>query len=307
MSKDIVKRIQVLERHPVEYIKSRLTEFNEATSNSDWATIHIKKRFNKELNSKDTSSGYGAILVTEGRSPFMIYWAQSKILNNQPNEWELISMALDSIWWAFRCRPSTYGDCESLVQLMLPWFDIVGHNERKNFLGLYFSGNSDLDGHEEFTKYSSVGKFITRIWLWESGKYTALPHGNLECDSSRSFYNNLMNNIENSDPTALTSSIIEALDYHVRSASTENGEFRTAYPFYLLPLEISYYVNARKRKGLETEMPKHPIFSSRLSCIDNINIEASSYNDSFLSRALDHAIKTGWFSESDVARYSIPR
>lgn len=303
MKQHIRKRIQALEKHPGEYIASRQIEFKEATSNSDLITAHLKKRISKELNSKDISSGYAALLSARGRAPFMVYWNQYQILTGAGNSLELFSMAMNNIWWAFKCRPSTYGDYESLIQLMLPWFDLVGYQERKNFMGRYFSGQTSIEGYEKYIRDSMIGRFVSHIWLWENGEKMACSEY-MAFNVKTTFYKDLIEEIENSDTENMRNNITLALDYHIISASTENGEFRTAYPFYLMPVEIIYYINARARKGLGTRVPEHPIFSSLLSSIkDKIDISSQTIKDSILFKALSHATKTGWISENDITLY----
>lgn len=291
--KDIQKRLRHLESHPDAYIQSRQREFDEALESSHWWTNHIKKKFNKEIASKDIASGYGALLTARSRSPFVIYWAQSQIMKGNTDGWHLISMALENIWWAFKCRPSTYGDYESLIQLLLPWFYLAGQHENANSLGMYFNGATGIDGYEKYLENSSVGKFLANVWSWrESG--SKKEHHSSDASKICDVYKALIDNLEVRDVEKINDLLVNAINFHIRSSSTEGGEFRTAYPFYLSPLEILYYIKVRNEKGFETEIPNHDIFKSPLSILNFDSSMVSPAKDKVLVRALHHAKDTGW-------------
>lgn len=303
-SNEISKRIRILEEHPAAYIKSRIKEFEEAAATPDWATTHIKKKIEKELRSNEHSSGYGALLTARSRAPFMIYWAQSKIIEMESENASLIHRALKNVWWAFKCRPETYGDYESIIQLLVPWFAIAGDKAKSDFIGSYICGISNIIGHEQYLQ-TSIGKFIAALWaIHNQDKHPILEEKLLE-STGNDHYDGLIKNIDSKDNELVENMIYGALDYHIRSSSTENGELRTSFPFYLLPVEIYYYIDIRLHKGLSTTAPKHPIFGSNLSSAALISDTFSSGSDDLLLRAIGHAIKLDWITQSDLAKYGV--
>ncbi len=103
--------------------------------------------------------------------------------------------------------------------------------------------------------------YMLRLWLVMSGQIEPeqIPQGHPACGVYEGLFTNW------NDLVALESSIREALDYHVRRSvehrDSDIPEF-TMRPYNVIPFEILAYRNVRKRMGLETPMPSHPLLES---------------------------------------------
>lgn len=125
--------------------------------------------------------------------------------------------------------------------------------------------------------------YMLRLWLVMSGqiKPEEVPAGHPECG----IYDGLFRNWNN--PAALEKSIIEACDYHVRRSTEDDDsdipEF-TLRPYNVIPFEILAYRNVRKRMGLETPFPAHPLLDSPF--VKNLPEELPPSDDPLLQEVL---------------------
>jgi hypothetical protein len=127
--------------------------------------------------------------------------------------------------------------------------------------------------------------YMLRLWLVMSGHIAPemVPDGHPLCGVYEGLFQNW------SDPAALESSLRDACDYHVRR-STEDGdgdydvpEF-TQRPYNVIPFEILAYRNVRKRMGLETPWPSHPLLESAF--VKNLPDELPPSEDPLLLEVL---------------------
>lgn len=127
--------------------------------------------------------------------------------------------------------------------------------------------------------------YMLRLWLVMSGQLPPqeIPAGHPACG----VYEGLFANWD--QPEALASSIIEACDYHVRRSSEDGDgnydvpEF-SMRPYNVIPFEIIAYRNVRRKIGLETPWPSHPLLESPF--VKNLPDELPPSDDPLLNDVL---------------------
>jgi hypothetical protein len=128
--------------------------------------------------------------------------------------------------------------------------------------------------------------YMLRLWLVMSGQITPeeVPAGHPQCGVYEGLFQHW------NDPIALERSIIEACDYHVsRSSEDGDGDYDipefTLRPYNVIPFEIIAYRNVRKRMGLETSWPAHPLLESPF--VKNLPDELPPSDDPLLKEVLE--------------------
>lgn len=297
------RRLKRLTEHPDAYIASWKRDFDDAFSRDTWFSTRDEKEFAKALRSQDPLSGYSSLLIARRRSTFLCYEGQRRVLNGDSQGWALIDRAYDNIWWAFRGRPYSYGDYESLVQLLLPLSSILGYCARAEFIGRYLYDRTEGSGAERYLEHSSVGRLVVQLWAKNAG----LPLETLgefrEFPNSETGYPELVALLWEPDSPALSLAVRKALDFHVLSAASEEGELRTAILFHALPIEVLYLVSLRRARNLSTRIDDHPIWSNPLSRLpENLGF-LGAIPDPVLRQAIAKAVSQKFFTWEDVENY----
>jgi hypothetical protein len=147
------------------------------------------------------------------------------------------------------------------------------------------AGRLDDDPMFPYWEEKPLCGYMLRLWLvmTEQIDPEATPEGLPGCG----VYDGLFTNWNR--PDALTESLNEACDYHVRR-STEDGdgdydvpEF-SMRPYNLIPFEILAFRNVRTKMGLENRMPDHPLLQTPF--VKNLPQELPPSNDPLLLEAL---------------------
>lgn len=123
------------------------------------------------------------------------------------------------------------------------------------------AGRLDDDPMFPYWEEKPLCGYMLRLWLVMSGQIQPgeAPRGLPDCGVYESLFQNW------NDPAALESSLRDACDYHVRrSTEHRHGDIPefSERPYNLIPFEILAYGNVRKRLGLETPFPAHPLLDS---------------------------------------------
>lgn len=128
--------------------------------------------------------------------------------------------------------------------------------------------------------------FVLRMWLILAGRrqpQERLPAGAPQCG----VYDPLFDHWDS--PDKLHSAIIEACDFHVRRMKEDRrihhdiAEFSMS-PYRQIPFEILAYRNVRKRMGLDTPWPAHPLLESPL--VKHLPQELQPSDDPLLKEVL---------------------
>ncbi len=147
------------------------------------------------------------------------------------------------------------------------------------------AGKLDDDPMFPYWEEKPLCGYMLRLWLVMSGqiKPEEVPHGHPECGVYEGLFANW------NQPVALEQSIKEACDYHV-CRSTEDGDggydvpefsFR---PYNVIPFEILAYRNVRRKMGLDTPWPAHPLLDSPF--VKNLPEELPPSDDPLLNEVL---------------------
>jgi hypothetical protein len=129
-------------------------------------------------------------------------------------------------------------------------------------------------------------EFCLRMWFILSGQRKppdAMPENSPQCD----IYGELFTNWNK--PDALINSLAKAADFHVNRMNPNPGihhdipEFETT-PFRQIPFELLAYRNVRRKMGLETPWPSHPLLDSPF--VKNLPDELPPFDDPLLNDVL---------------------
>jgi hypothetical protein len=127
--------------------------------------------------------------------------------------------------------------------------------------------------------------YMLRLWLVMSGQLQpeVVPEGHPSCG----VYEGLFTNWDH--PEALENSLIEACDYHVRRSSEDgDGDYDvpefSLRPYNVIPFEILAYRNVRRKMGLKTPWPSHPLLDSPF--VKNLPDELPPSDDPLLNEVL---------------------
>ncbi len=147
------------------------------------------------------------------------------------------------------------------------------------------AGKLDDDPMFPYWEEKPLCGYMLRLWLVMSGQLQPqeTPDGHPGCG----VYEGLFTNWDH--PEALENSIIEACDYHVRRSSEDgDGDYDvpefTLRPYNVIPFEILAYRNVRRKMGLETPWPSHPLLDSPF--VKNLPDELPPSDDPLLNEVL---------------------
>jgi hypothetical protein len=127
--------------------------------------------------------------------------------------------------------------------------------------------------------------YMLRLWLVMGGQIAPeeVPAGHPQCGVYEGLFQHW------NEPAALERSIIETLDYHIRRSSEDgDGDYDipefTLRPYNVIPFEVIAYRNVRKKMGLETPLPSHPLLDSPF--VKNLPEELPPSDDPLLKEVL---------------------
>lgn len=291
--KEFKKRISFLKNEAEKYILVQKKDFDEAFSSNFWLPLKKQKDFEKTLRSGSDTAGFQSVLTAGGRRAAMLWWMGRYLIHAKDDlaqGYEYLHRGLDAIWWGFLCRPNTYTDLESNIQLLIAWFDVTGVPKRSDYIGRYLSGLTEIPDREKYLQNSEIGRLMAQLWCKDNSIDIEYLTGIYEFKKKDHKYANVIENIFSEDVGLFTSILESALQYRVREAAIESGEFRTAIAFHLIPIEFYYIQRIRSRKGLVTNFPESAIFSlndGAPSQYSGISLESDPVLHSAIKKAID--------------------
>jgi hypothetical protein len=147
------------------------------------------------------------------------------------------------------------------------------------------AGRLDNDPMFPYWQEKPLCGYLLRLWLVMSGQAgpEEVPQGLPECGVYEGLFRNW------NRPEELRESLREACDYHVRRSDEDgDGDYDvpefSMRPYNVIPFEILAYRNVRKRMGLDTPMPAHPLLETPF--VKNLPEELPPSDDPLLLEVL---------------------
>ena len=147
------------------------------------------------------------------------------------------------------------------------------------------AGRLDDDPMFPYWQEKPLCGYLLRLWLVMSGQAgpEEVPEGLPGCGVYEGLFLNW------NRPAELRESIREACDYHVRRSDEDgDGDYDVPEfcmrPYNVIPFEILAYRNVRKKMGLETPMPDHPLLGTPF--VINLPEELPPSDDPLLAEVL---------------------
>ncbi len=286
-----VAQRDALAGHYVEYLAAWEKDAEEELNSIYWMTKQKEKHFQKAIKGMSKTDFLSPLRKASERSMLGCYACQL-VLYGDPKGWGLLARAADPQWWAFYFAQHA-GSYEGATAMLLPFSYLVGHAARADFIGRCLVATSTN---------AIIGRFVARLWSIDNSVQAAARDEVAQSPNERA-HNFLVANLFQPCGPDMVAAMIAVLDFHLDEASREGGELKTAYLFYLMPLELHYFVAIRRKRGIATASVNHPLWDTPLAVLRTTTAWLSETWEFALPEYLDAIAAMGIRPADELARF----
>ena len=293
-----VAQRDALAGHYVEYLAAWERDAEEELNSIYWMTKQKEKHFQKAIKGMSKTDFLSPLLKASERAMMGCYACQL-VLYGDPKGWGLLARAADPQWWAFYFAQHA-GSYEGATAMLLPFSYLVGHFPRADFIGrCLFEGSAVA---RRYVDDSIIGRFVARLWALDNNVQAERLDELAKLPNERA-HNFLVANLFQPCSIEMVAAITAILDFHLDEASREDGELKTADLFYLMPLELLYFIEIRRKRGIETASINHPLLDTPLAVLPTTTAWLSEVWEFALPEYIEAIAALGIRPADELARF----